>query len=319
MRRLPLIPTLVVAAAVATMIALGIWQLRAPSGRRPARRLCRGGDACRRSTSIRCSTGGRPLPPLVLPPRARHLRRARRRARRPCRAQRRATWSARSISSPAAPARTGWPGGIRVNAGWAARPDAARRLSLGGIVAGRLGVVDGGRADHAHRRQRRAAARRRARRRASRSIPNNHLLYAFQWFFFAAAAAVIYVLALRGAAARRSCRRSPERLNRAPSMMQLTILANGLKVASRADAGRRDGRGRPLCRGRLAPRAGAASTASPICSSIWCSRARAAARRARSARRSRMSAAISTPRTDRERHQLHAPRCSPSICRSASS
>lgn len=29
------------------------------------------------------------------------------------------------------------------------------------------------------------------------SIPNNHLFYAAQWFFFAAAAAVIYVLALR--------------------------------------------------------------------------------------------------------------------------
>jgi surfeit locus 1 family protein len=32
-------------------------------------------------------------------------------------------------------------------------------------------------------------------------IPNNHLLYAIQWFIFAAAAAVIYVLALRKRAA----------------------------------------------------------------------------------------------------------------------
>jgi cytochrome oxidase assembly protein ShyY1 len=29
------------------------------------------------------------------------------------------------------------------------------------------------------------------------SIPNNHLLYAIQWFFFAAAATLIYILALR--------------------------------------------------------------------------------------------------------------------------
>lgn len=29
------------------------------------------------------------------------------------------------------------------------------------------------------------------------ALPNNHLLYAIQWFFFAAAAAVIYLLALR--------------------------------------------------------------------------------------------------------------------------
>ncbi|PWG02663.1 SURF1 family cytochrome oxidase biogenesis protein [Sphingosinicella humi] len=31
----------------------------------------------------------------------------------------------------------------------------------------------------------------------AQNIPNNHLFYAIQWFFFAAAAAVIYLLALR--------------------------------------------------------------------------------------------------------------------------
>jgi hypothetical protein len=40
------------------------------------------------------------------------------------------------------------------------------------------------------------------------TIPNNHLLYALQWFFFALAAAVIYVLALR----RRQRHELPERL-----------------------------------------------------------------------------------------------------------
>ena len=42
----------------------------------------------------------------------------------------------------------------------------------------------------------------------------------------------------------------------------------------------RDDRGRPLRRGRLALTSRRRSTASPICSSIWCSRAPAAARRA---------------------------------------
>ena len=49
-RRLPLIPTIVVAAAVAVMIGLGIWQLqRARVEGGPARPICRRPRSCRRS------------------------------------------------------------------------------------------------------------------------------------------------------------------------------------------------------------------------------------------------------------------------------
>jgi hypothetical protein len=42
------------------------------------------------------------------------------------------------------------------------------------------------------------------------SIPNNHLVYALQWFFFALAAAVIYVLALRHRQRRRAPSSGPK-------------------------------------------------------------------------------------------------------------
>ena len=111
MRRLPLLPTLVVAGAVAVMIGLGIWQLQraAWKERLLAEYARRGGAPGRRSRSA--ARRRRPVPAALLPPRPRHLRRARRRARHPRRAERRRTSRARSMSSPAGPARRGWPGG----------------------------------------------------------------------------------------------------------------------------------------------------------------------------------------------------------------
>ena len=71
-----------------------------------------------------------------------------------------------------------------------------RRLSLEGIVAGRLSVVEG---DGPITLTAATAAPPLAPSAAASidSIPNNHRLYALQWFFFAAAALVIYLLALR--------------------------------------------------------------------------------------------------------------------------
>ena len=65
----------------------------------------------------------------------------------------------------------------------------------------------------------------RARRRRSRRIPNNHRSYALQWFVFAADRA-------RHLRAWRCAKRLEARPNRR-SMMKLTTLANGLRVASR--------------------------------------------------------------------------------------
>ena len=117
------------------------------------------------------------------------------------------------------------------------------------------------------------------------SDPQQPSLLCAQWFAFAAIALIIYGLALRkrlkGGAADNDAAHDPRQW---PARRQP------------ADAQRRDDRGRPLRRDRLAQRARRDSTASRICSSIWCSRAPAAARRARSASWSRTSAATSMPR-----------------------
>jgi surfeit locus 1 family protein len=195
MRRLPLLPTLIVAAAVATMIGLGIWQLRRAEWK----------DALLAQYTIASAMpavdldplldGGAPLPPLSF-----------RRALVTCRAddvapEVRAGRSAgdavgQAYFIPCRPGAEGLAGRIRVNAGWAPRHDAAARLSLGGIVAGRLGLVeeDGAITLTAARAAPPLAPSAPA---AIENVPNNHRLYAAQWFFFAAAAALIYWLALR--------------------------------------------------------------------------------------------------------------------------
>ena len=117
---------------------------------------------------------------------------------------------------------------------------------------------------------------RRARRRGSsqarrpshrQPIPNNHRCYAVQWFVFAAIALVIYGLALR------------KRLKEAtPSDDAADDPGQRPARGQPADAGRRNRRRRALRRARLALRAGGTQRPRPSRSSIWCSRARAAAR-----------------------------------------
>ncbi len=105
----------------------------------------------------------------------------------------------------------------------------------------------------------------------------------------------------------------------ARAMMNLTTLANGLRVASRPMPGVETVAVGLYADDGLAARSRRVSTASRICSSIWCSRAPAAARRARSAKRSRMSAATSTPATDREPTAFHRSAAGRRSARSASS
>jgi cytochrome oxidase assembly protein ShyY1 len=195
MRRLPVIPTLIVAAAVATMIGLGIWQLR-----RAAWKDGLLADYARAATLSAVDLdplldGEGPLPPLGF-----------RRALVTCRADNVApeVRTGRSAADavgqvylvPCRPGADGLAGRLVINAGWAPRFDAASRLSLGGIVAGHLGAVDG---DGPIILTAATAAPPLAPSQPTRieNIPNNHRLYAFQWFFFAAAAALIYWLALR--------------------------------------------------------------------------------------------------------------------------
>lgn len=195
MRRLPIVPTLVVIAAVAVMIALGIWQLQRAAWK----------DRILAEYQAAASLSALDLDPLLaredgLPPLAF------RRVLVTCQTRNavpdlRGGRSERgqggySYFVPCRPGADGLAGRLTVNAGWTPLPDGGRRVSLDGIVAGRLGPVEPGRPITLTS----ASAQPPLAPSTPPSIddiPNNHLAYAFQWFFFAAVAVVIYLLALR--------------------------------------------------------------------------------------------------------------------------
>lgn len=196
MRRLPIIPTLIVAAAVATMIGLGIWQLQRASWKEGLLAEYSRAMAMPAVDLDPLLASGRPLPELSF-----------RRALVTCDA-RDAAVEARAGRSGAdtpgqsfyvacRPGASGPAGRLRINAGWANRPDAARRLTLSGIVAGRLGVVEPDGPITLTAATPAAPLATASEPPAIDAIPNNHMFYAWQWFLFAAIAALIYVLALR--------------------------------------------------------------------------------------------------------------------------
>lgn len=186
MKRLPLIPTLLVAAAVLVMIGLGVWQLQ---------RLQQ------KEALLARYAAAQGLPPIALP-------------QVPDRANpplfRRASafclrvtgWQA--VSGRNTRGDSGWVQvaacqrgaegpGFQAVMGWSPTPDAPKWN--GGPVAG---VVAPDR-DHVVRlvAATPVGGLLAAAPPSLDDVPNNHLFYAIQWFFFAAAAAVIYVLALR--------------------------------------------------------------------------------------------------------------------------
>jgi cytochrome oxidase assembly protein ShyY1 len=195
MRRLPVIPTLVVALAAAAMIALGVWQLQRAAWKE---RLLAEYAAAAGLPAVDLDPlldGRTRLPPLSF-----------RRALVTCHAENvmpeiRAGRSAQDVPGqayymPCRPGVAGLAGRIRVNVGWSERPGAMRPLSLDGLVAGRFGAVgeEGPVTLTAARAHLLLAP---SRPPSLETIPNNHRLYALQWFFFAAAALAIYLLALR--------------------------------------------------------------------------------------------------------------------------
>ena len=187
-RRLPIIPTIIVAAAVAVMICLGIWQLQRAKWKEGL--LARYAEAER-------------LPPIAFPtaptrdaalPLYRH-----------------ATGVCLRIAGQRAVAgenRDGEPGyvhivdcatgaegpGMSVEVGWSKDPNAKVNWN-GGPVSGVIGP------DRRTRLRLVAASSPPGLEPSAPpsldSIPNNHRSYAVQWFAFAAIASVIYVLALR--------------------------------------------------------------------------------------------------------------------------
>ena len=186
-RRWPLIPTVLVAAAVATMIGLGLWQLeRREEKIALLETLLAAQD--RPAVAWPTAPSSAPLP----------LYRA---ASGHC-------LSVAGFRTAAGQNRDGDPGflviaecrvgaegpGMAVELGWSKNPNAGRDYTGGpvsGIIAPdsvsrmRLVATDPGPGLAASARP------------SPDSIPNNHLSYAIQWFLFAAAASLIYVLALK--------------------------------------------------------------------------------------------------------------------------
>lgn len=194
MRRLPIIPTIIVAGAVAVMIALGVWQLQ------------RAGWKDRLLAELSAAES---LPPVDLDAAlasgdaaALPFRRARVTcAARDVHAAPRAGRSRRGPSGysyfiPCRPGAQGLAGRLQINAGWSQAPNSLLRLNAEGPIEGQIGTVEPEgpvilTADTAIGPLDPSAAPK------VEDIPNNHLAYAFQWFFFAATAALIFVLALR--------------------------------------------------------------------------------------------------------------------------
>lgn len=198
--RFPLIPTILVAAAAATMIALGIWQLgraeekaalRAqyvrnaalpaialPIGALPDETLLyrRATAFCLEPTAWRL-TGGKSAAGRTG---TRYLAECRTGAEGP-------GFVADMGVSPNPRANPGWRGG-EVTGTIVAEPPRSSFLQRlrGGSAPPRPMIV-----------AERPAPGLEASAPPSADVANNSLAYAFQWFFFAAAAALIYVLALR--------------------------------------------------------------------------------------------------------------------------
>lgn len=190
-RRLPVIPTLLVAAAVAVMIGLGLWQLGRAEWKQEL--IDRYASADRlEPLDWPAALGATEGPPLF------------RRASGTCAAPR----LAKAVAGANRSGETGYvflvdcAGGkpfapMRVELGWSNNPRATFRWD-GGRVSGILAPDrDAGVrlvADRAPSGLQPSA------RPSLSAISNNHLMYAIQWFAFAAIALIIFGLALRSRA-----------------------------------------------------------------------------------------------------------------------
>jgi surfeit locus 1 family protein len=183
----PLVPTILVALAVATMIGLGIWQLQR-KGEKEAL-LARYAAAAGREPVAWPSVPDAKALPLF------------RKSSLMC--IKVVGWQSVSGSNT-----SGKPGfahvascqtggaegpGAKVAIGWTERPQspAWKGGAIAGIIApDNVQLIKLVATDEVHGLQLLAKP-------SPANIPNNHLLYAIQWFIFAGAAAIIYILALR--------------------------------------------------------------------------------------------------------------------------
>jgi cytochrome oxidase assembly protein ShyY1 len=200
--RFPVIPTILVAGAVATMIALGFWQLRRADEK----------DALQRRYERNLALPAMALPPGALADETLLYRRATAFCLEATRWRKTGGKAASGQGGTRfiADCRTGAEGpGFAADMGVSPDPR-AQPAWKGGEVTGR--IVAEPRSGSLFERltgksppppprpmivSETPAPGLRASAPPNAEAPNNSLAYAFQWFFFAAAAAAIYVLALR--------------------------------------------------------------------------------------------------------------------------
>lgn len=184
MRRVPIIPTIIVVSAILTMIGLGVWQLH--------RAEWKAGLLARYQTALSMSAE------VPFPHGAQEIERSLyRRATISCgKVLERGAISGRSLQGEqgwAQTVRCATAGGpVDVSLGWTNAP--GESAWQGGVVSGAIAPAGKG-------------ARLIAMPALAglgdlaapdpNELPNNHMAYAWQWFFFAATALVIYLLALR--------------------------------------------------------------------------------------------------------------------------
>ncbi|HEY9554177.1 SURF1 family cytochrome oxidase biogenesis protein [Allosphingosinicella sp.] len=159
--RLPILPTLVVAAAVAVMIGLGFWQLERKEWKEA---LIAEAHGSLRPKAYDCAIDAAP-----------EVRAGRSRA-------------GESGYRYIVPCNRS----LRIDVGWSKRPNALRRVVLSGRVEAIAEIGN----DRLLVAMEPVSSLAPSGLPSAEGIPNNHLFYAFQWFFFAAAATVIYALAL---------------------------------------------------------------------------------------------------------------------------
>lgn len=185
MKRLPVLATLIVLAAVLTMIGLGVWQLQ----RRAEKQALLARLTAAQGGPVLDLTGGpisrdaayrRVRLNLVCDGQAPQARAGRDR-------QARSGWVWRKAC------RTGAGETLQVVIGWSTTPNLVDAVPIAPIATGTLA----GTGDRLFYLDRPPAPLKPAAPPTPEDIPNNHMLYALQWFFFAGAATVIYLLALR--------------------------------------------------------------------------------------------------------------------------
>ena len=195
MRRVPIVPTILVALAVATMIALGFWQLL---DRRP------------KKEAFLAQLAANPAKPAIGFPRATDDRLLFRRVAAMCLEPTSGTMAGAGAAGFRwiVECRTGAEGpGMAVQLG-TTRDPLAKPVWQGGMVQGYLSHAPDSRPmiaalfERTPQRLMVVADTPPAGLAANAapdlsSVPNNHLAYAVQWFLFAAVAVVIYILALR--------------------------------------------------------------------------------------------------------------------------